>query len=217
MPLTLITPIVSPGGGHFGGAADYSAFDAGGTLRAAGGATCFLDLLQSVTGAQITSPAGDFVQNIPEASVTAKISARYPTDYITTNWQINHNWKLGSSIYPHLHWWQTTANTPHWILGYRWQIQGAAKVTSWTPAIWAENVFDWTAGTLNQITRFPAIVPPEGYGQVSDILQVRLYRDYTNASELFDGGDPVNAGQDIVNMDCHIEVDMFGSATEYAK
>lgn len=213
MPLKAINQLA----GRFGGAANYSQFEADGTLQAQGSATCWRDELQSVTGAQITSPSADFVQNIPEASVTAKTTARYPTDYITTNHQLNHDWKLGSSIYPHLHWWQTTADTPHWVIEYRWQKQGGAKTTAWTPVKWTSNAFAWVSGTLNQITSFGAIAAPSGYGEVSDIVQFRLYRDYTDVSTLFGGGDPVAADQDVVNFDTHIEIDMLGSRQELAK
>lgn len=213
MPLRAINQLA----GWFGDADDYSQFEADGTLQAHGAATCWRDELQSVTGAQITSPSADFQQNVPEASVTAKTSARYPTDYITTNHQLNHDWKLGSAIYPHLHWWQTTANMPNWVLAYRWQKQGGAKETAWTPVKWTSNAFTWTAGTLNQLTSFGAIAAPVGYGQVSDIVQFRLYRDYTNVSGLFSGGDPVAQNQDIVNFDTHLEVDTLGSRQALAK
>jgi len=196
---------------------NYSEFENDGTLIAYGDATCFRDELQSVTGAQITSPSADFQINIPEGSVTAEASARYPADYITTNWQLNHDWKSGTVIYPHIHWWQTTVNEPNWILAYRWQIQSGAKATTWNDLRFSANIFAYTAGTLNQITRFPTITPPVGYGQVSDIVQVRLYRDVTNVSGLFDASETSPVDQDVVNLDVHIEVDMFGSAQEYRK
>lgn len=215
--IIFFSPYPLPAFGDIAGG-NYTQIAYDGTLKSVGNATCYRDELQSVTGAQITSPAGDFVQNIAEASVTAKKSARYPTDYITTNHQLNHDWALGTSIYPHLHWWQTTANTPNWLLAYRWQKQGSAKTTAWTELPWTANAYTWTAGTLNQITKFGAIAAPTGYGEVSDIVQFRLYRDYTDASGKFGGsGDPVDADQDIVNFDTHIQVDMFGSSSEYAK
>ncbi len=74
---------------------DYTQFEADGTMQAYGEAACWRDELQSVIGAAITSPSADFQVNIPESSVTAEATARYPTDYITTNWQINHDWELG--------------------------------------------------------------------------------------------------------------------------
>lgn len=196
---------------------NYTAFEFDGTMIAVGNATCYRDELQSVTGAQIDSPAGDFERIVAEASVRAKTSASYPTDYITGNWQLNHDWALGTSIYPHLHWWQTTANTPNWIFAYRWQKQGSVRTSAWSNVAWTANGFTWTAGTLNQITAFGAIAAPVGYGQVSDIIQFRLYRDYTNVSGLFGAGDPVAANQDIINIDAHIQIDTLGSRQEYIK
>ena len=202
---------------RIGGRGGYSSFEDDGTLQAHGAATCWRDELQSVTGAQITSPSADFQQNVAEASVTAEATARYPTDYITTNWQINHDWVLGSSIYPHIHWWQTEADMPNWLLAYRWQKQGTQKTMDWTELPWIANAAEWTAGTLNQITGFGAIEAPEGDGEVSDIVQIRLYRDVTNVSTKFGGAEASPLDQDIVNLDVHIQVDMFGSREEYQK
>ena len=100
---------------------------------------------------------------------------------------------------------------------HRWQKGGSLKTTAWSPVKWTSNAFDWTTGVLNQITLFGAITAPVGYGQVSDIVQIRLYRDYTNVSTLFTGGDPVNAAQDIMNLNAHINIDTLGSRQEYAK
>jgi hypothetical protein len=196
---------------------NYTEIEADGTVVSYGDALCWLDILQSVTAARLTSPSNDFILNDPEGSITAKTSSRYPADYVSMNIQLNHNWALGTRIHPHLHWWQTTANTPHWMIGYRWQKQGAAKTTAWSIQKWSSNSFTWSAGTLNQITELGTITPPAGYGEVSDIIQFRLYRDYTNVSALFTGGDPVNASQDFVNMDIHYRVDTAGSRLEYEK
>ena len=216
MPLVFLT--FNVGDAQFGTPPDYSQFDADGSLIAYGEATYFRDELQSLITARIESPSSDFQLNAAEGSVTAKISARYPTDYVTMNLQLNHDWLPGTTIFPHLHWWQTTADMPHWVLAHRWQRQGAAKVTDWAPFAWSANIFTYTAGTLSQITRFPGITPAAGtFGPVSDIVQLRLYRDYLNASTLFEGNDPVNASQDIVNLDVHLEIDRQGSRQEYVR
>lgn len=198
-------------------AGNYSEIEADGTYQAVGDASTWRDELQSLASARLLSPAGDIVLNEAEASITFKASARYPTDYALTNHQINHDWELGTNIHPHLHWWQTSAATPNWLIEYRWQKQGSAKTTIWTPAIWTANFAVWSAGTLNQITEFSAIVPPVGYGEVSDILQFRIYRDVTNVSTLFAGAEVGPANQDAVNFDSHIETDTLGSRTEYTK
>lgn len=198
-------------------AGNYTQFEFDGTMVAYGLATCYRDELQSLASATLVSPAGDFELVQAEAAIRAEISARYPTDYVVTNHQLNHDWKLGTNIFPHLHWWQTTANTPNWLIAHRWQKQGSVKTTAWTNVPWAANAFVWSAGELNQITGFGPIVPPVGYGQVSDIVQFRIYRDYTNVSGLFGGADPVAADQLMVNFDTHIQVDTLGSRQEYIK
>ena len=82
---------------------------------------------------------------------------------------------------------------------------------------WATNAFTWSAGTLNQITDFGSITPPVGYNDVSDIVEFRIYRDYTNVSGLFTGSDPVNASQFIINFDVHKRINSLGSREEYSK
>jgi len=196
---------------------NYSMFEPDGTYVAIGLARAYRDEFTSLLATRLTSPAGDFVLNDAEASITVKTSARYPTDFMVMNIQLNHDWSLGTSLGPHLHWWQTTTNTPNWLLGYRWQKENAAKTTAWTLTKWANTNWSWSSGTLNQITLFPDIAAPVGYGQVSDIVQIKLWRDYTNASGLFTGTDPVAANQDILHFDSHIQVDMLGSRSEYLK
>lgn len=196
---------------------DYTEFEADGTMQAVGAATCWRDELQALIGSRLESPASDIVLNLAEGSVTFETGARYPTDYAVINLQLNHDWMLGAAIEGHIHWWQVSANMPNWLLAYRWQIQGGAKVTSWSLLPWSSSVATWTAGTLNQITDFGPITPPVGYGQVSDIVQFRLFRDVTNVSTLFAGADPEAADVDVINFDAHIVVDTLGSRQEYIK
>lgn len=202
---------------EFGTPPDYTEFESDGTMRARGDATCWRDELQPLTALRLTSPAGDFVLNATEVTVTAKNSARYPADFVLTAIQLNHDWELGSVIRPHLHWWQGQAATPNWLLSYRWQRQGQAATAGWTLVPWSSNAFTWAAGTLNQISLFGSITPPVGYGEVSDIIQFKLYRDFTNVSTEFSGGDPVAGDVEMVQFDIHLEVDTLGSRMEYTK
>lgn len=198
-------------------AGHYTDFRFDGTMQAHGNATCWLDELQPLTGARITSPSSDFVINDAEVSVTAKSSARYPTDFISTNLQLNHDWTLGTVISPHLHWWQPSANMPNWLIGHRWQKQGSAKTTAWTLDAWSSNIFVWSAGLLCQITEFPDITPPVGYGQVSDIIQFKLWRDVTNVSAKFPGPEAAPVDKELLHFDIHKNVDMLGSKEEFVK
>ena len=195
----------------------YAMFEEDGTLVFYGNATCWRDELQPLTGSRLESPGSDITLNLAEGAVTFKATATYATDYLTTSLQINHDWQLGSVICPHLHWWQVSSSVPNWLLGYRWQKQGSAKTTAWTNLAISSHIFSYSSGTLNQISEWPDITPPSGYGEVSDIVQFRVYRDTTNASTLFGGADSEAANVDAVNFDIHIEVDTLGSREEYSK
>jgi len=198
-------------------AGNYAEFEADGTLVFYGAAQCWRDELQPLIGSRLESPASDIVLNPAEGSVTFQADATYATDYAFTSLQLNHDWELGSQIHPHLHWWQVSSDVPNWLLGYRWQKQGSAKTTSWTNLPFNSHTYSYSEGTLNQISRCAAITPPVGYGEVSDIIQFRIYRDTTNVSTEFAGADPEDEDVDAVNFDIHIEVDTLGSRQEYSK
>jgi hypothetical protein len=195
-------------------AGDYLNIAADGTTTLIGDATVYRDEYSSLIGQRLESPASDITQNNAEGSLTFDDGCTL-ADYVTMNVQLNHDWKLDSTIYPHLHWWQASANVPNWMIQYRYQDQGSAKTTAWTPIKWSAHIFTYTAGTLNQISRFGSITPSGG--GVSDILQIRLLRDTDNDSTLFDGDDPLAGDVDAVFFDVHIEVDAFGSKEEYVK
>jgi hypothetical protein len=207
-------PQVCGDSGRFGSDVDYSEFEADGTLVFHGEATVWRDELQSLIIQPRMNPASRLALNLAEGALTYKSNA-LSTDYATMNTQLNHDW-AGTQIRPHLHWWQTTIDMPHWVIEYRWQVNGDAQETIWTPAKHESNAFLWTGGTLNQITRFPDVSPPAGYS-LSDIVQIRLIRDTTNAIGLFTGNDPVAVDVDAVNFDVHIEINTTGSREELVK
>jgi hypothetical protein len=202
--------------GTFGTPPNYSEFEADGTLVANGNATVWVDALGSIIGSRLESPASDIVQNTAEGSLTFETGCRYPTDYVTYNLQFNHYRKLASAVEFHIHWWQTTGPMPNWLVAYRWQRNGQLKETTWTEMAWDNNIFTWASGTLNQITELGNVVVPTGDG-ISDILQVRLYRDVTNVSTLFSGVEAGTANSDVLYGDSHIENDTLGSRQEYVK
>jgi hypothetical protein len=199
----------------FGVSPNYAMFDADGTLRLFGNATTYKDELYALVGQRLESPASDLALNLAEASVTFENGARI-TDYVTMDIQLNHDWAVGTPVYPHLHWWQASATLPNWLIQYRWQVNGGTKTTAWTSAARASEAFTYSSGTLNQITKFPTITPPSGSG-LSDILQVRIIRDKINTSGLFGGSDGLAANVDAVSFDIHKKIDGFGSNEEYVK
>lgn len=179
------------------------------------GSTCFNDMLGVMISQRIESPSSNIVQNSSEGTVTFKTTATI-NDYVLINSQIPHSWKLGSLIFPHLHWFQSSATMPNLLIQYRWQKQGSAKTTSWTSQKYTDNAFTYTSGTLNQITKFGSITPPNGYS-LSDIVQFRIVRDTANASGLFSGVDGLASSIETLMFDSHVEWDSMGSPIEYKK
>lgn len=194
---------------------NYSLFEGDGTLKFNGDASVWRDELQSLLLQSYVAPAGDITVNSSEGTVEFKQACNLG-DYVTMNTQINHDYKFGSALHPHLHWWQTTSNIPNWLLQYRWQYNGRPASTSWISQKWSENAFTWTAGTLNQITELGAITPSSDYG-ISSILQLRLLRDGDNDSSAFTSTDLVTGTVSAINLDVHIELDTIGSRQEYSK
>lgn len=187
----------------------------GGRIELIGTATVFDDLPTPLIGQRLESPSSHIVINAAEAALEFKTSCDL-TDYVIAVPQITHRWKLGSVLGLHLHWEQTSATMPNWLLQYRWQKQGQAKTTAWTSLKWVSNAFTYASGTLNQITGFGTITPPVGYN-LSDILDIRILRDVANGSGLFSGADALAVSVLAKSFDPHVEIDSLGSDTEYAK
>jgi len=210
MEINIPTKIGDVSGGN------YSEIESDGTYVAKGDATVFRDELHDMITAGKNNPSAKVVDNYPEGSVTYGSNADL-TEYVIMNVQLNHDWKLGTDIEPHIHWWQTSSDMPNWLIEYRWQRGCQSKTTAWTAMPWSSNACTYTSGTICQITSFGTITPPTGYGEVSDIVQFRIYRDTDNDSGEFDGNDPENSDVDAMHFDVHIECDTLGSRQLYAK
>jgi hypothetical protein len=212
---------IGSSGAHEGGltigdlaGGDYTGFDADGSVTFNGSATVFRDELGDITKLKVAGTG--ISESLAGGTIGLMTSCDYANDYLVANFQLNHDRKTGAPIYPHVHWFQTQNNTPNFLFQYRWQLNGAAKVTAWSNLRMTTNAFTYVSGTLNQITRGAGITPPAG-DNVSTILQVRFTRDKTNASGAFTGSDTHTATADITSLDIHIEVDAVGSRAEYTK
>ena len=155
-------------------------------------------------------------QNNSENVVEFTNSAVASNDYLYLNVQLNHDKDLTASIYPHIHFFQANNNAPNFILYYRWQINGGAKVTSWSPLKCNTLAFTYTSGTLNQIAYSLPIAVPVGTS-LSDILQFRIARDTANVSTLFSGADPYTGTVGIMAFDVHFMINSLGSTDEFSK
>jgi hypothetical protein len=104
----------------FGSATDYTQFTADGTMQAFGTATCFRDELNDLIKGATQNPSSHLVFDYTEGTLDFKDNCDL-NDWALMNVQINHDWKLGTDIEPHLHWFQNSVNMPNWMIQYRWQ------------------------------------------------------------------------------------------------
>jgi hypothetical protein len=197
---------------------NYSKFETDGTLEFNGDAEVWDDILGPINTNQLVNPSARIQVDNTESSVTFK-STCDTGDWAWMNVQMSHSWKQvsGANVHPHIHWWQTSANTPNWLVQYRWQRNGDAKTTAWTDFALTTNAFTYVSGTLCQITGDPTgIAPPTGFS-ISDIIQLRIIRDVANGSGAFSGAETSPIDQDAISVDLHYEKNTVGSRQEFVK
>jgi hypothetical protein len=198
---------------RIGGATDYAEFEIDGTLVFYNAATYWHDLEGG--GAQLKTQGTGVSFNGTDNTLDFTTSANL-SDYGFNNYQINHEWKAGSTIYPHIHWKQKQNNTPNWLIKYRWQRNGQAETTAWSNYKCNTNAFTYVSGTLMQISYGAGITPPANYG-ISDILEIQIFRDNTNASGVFSGTNNYTVTAGASSVDIHLECDTLGSRTQFTK
>jgi len=199
---------------HMGGVTHYSEFDATGHLTMAGDARPWRDELGDVTGLRVQGVG--ITENFAEGTKDFLTSAAL-TDYLYCNVQLNHDKDLATAIYPHVHWFQVEANTPNWLLQYRWQIGGVAKVTAWTSIKCNTNEYAYPGGTISQLSYCAAIAVPVGTG-LSDIVQFRVLRDNAGADAQYGGvADPYTVTASMMSFDVHLILNSIGSTDQDAK
>lgn len=193
---------------------DNTSIEADGTLKFNGRATVFTDMVAA--SANVKTQGNRIVFDDAENAITFPNTCVYNTDWVWFSLQLPHTWKLGSTIYPHIHYQQTNNATPNFLYEYRWQTHGQTKTTAWTKLPQTTNVFGYLSGTLNQIIKGAGITPPVNAG-LSDIIQFRISRDMNNSSGAFSGNDLYTGSVTAISADVHIEQDTIGSRNEYIK
>jgi len=202
-----------------GDSSNYSEVRTDGTQRLVGDATCWQDMVGDLFGKALASVLGKVDFDYDENALKFQSGGSITTtnDRVGSNLQINHNFKVGSSITfrPHVHWFQNVATgavTPFVLtMRYRLQRNGQTKATAWTTVTCdvgagGDDIFDFTGesdGDYNQLSRFPDIVID---CNVSDTIQFQMARTDSESGDML-----------VYFMDMHGEVDSFGSDEEIAK
>lgn len=137
--------------------------------------------------------------------------------------QMPHDYKEGSTIYPHIHWSSTSApgtNRVKWVMDYQWVNFGDNYAATGTTSVYGTKLAENDAVSL---TAFQHTITPMNTGgvdrtgisgtgkKVSSILLCHFYRQGGDATDTFSGSAA------LLSVDFHYEIDSFGSDNQYTK
>lgn len=160
-------------------------------------------------GLRLDSPSGRLAYNVAEKGVDfADTSLNTDGDGLHVATQTTHKMKLGSTLHPHIHFFQNQATLPAWKLNYRVYENGQLVPASFTELSVIETVFNYASGTLAQIVVFPTI-DMSAFDQVSTMLDFRITRE--SASDTYTGNALIK------EFDMHYEIDTPGSRQRFIK
>jgi hypothetical protein len=179
-----------------------------------GTATCWDDIRVAGTALRAGTTAPTLGAFGPSGSLRALLfeSGKHQEAHVEI--QMPHNWKLGSRIYPHVHWTPTnaTAGNVVWELEYAWKgvdsVFGAPSNMASDAAASSGTAWKHTLTKLKEGGN--DYIDGTGRG-LSSMIVCRLHR---NAGA---GSDNLSADVALLEFDIHYEVDGFGSKTETAK
>ena len=172
-------------------------------ITLSGSGTVFEDLrVSAIQGKQgaTAKPDFDYTENalmFPDNDSTEIV-------YIVV--QMPHQWKEGSTIYPHVHYLNQGLYQVFYELRYRWaSIHSSFPAAAYLPMF--SQLYN-TNGTYHNLAY--AATGISGAGQsISSILLIELYRDVRTGDQT---GDAITYSFDI-----HYEIDAMGSKAEKAK
>lgn len=200
------------------------AIEADGTFRLNGDATVWDDLMvypDATTKSGSYSPTWTrFAQNGSSQGVFLWMFSNTTEQELYFTIQIPHGYKLGSSIYPHVHW-TTISGTPsgtNVVWGLEYTMIKIGGTFNSTTTLMTSNTIITPIGTptgtkQHLITAFGAIsggTAPNDI-DVSTVLVCRLYRMVGDTNDTFAN----SVG--LLGFDIHYEKDTEGSRTQYEK
>jgi len=124
--------------------------------------------------------------------------------------QMPHNYKLGTNIYPHIHWQQMNGNSVVWKLEYKWFNKGGLVPAGFTAVTANSQRYTWSAGNLHQYDSWAAL-SGAAINELSSVLLIKVFRD-DNVDAGAGGGDAL-----AFEFDVHYQLDTIGSKTEFDK
>lgn len=201
-----IVPLTT--GTKIGGADNHTLISSAGNMTFGGTATYWDDLFCGGLNVKLGGSAdptlttfigGVKLYSFPDGSMKE----------VFATFQMPHNWKIGSTISPHVHWAASTTNAANcrWGLEYEWQDNGDTFAGTTTDYIAVAG-----SGTAKkaQISDF-TYISGAGISALGSVLVCRIFRDGGNGADGFTGD------AFLLGFDIHIECDSLGSNEEYTK
>lgn len=129
--------------------------------------------------------------------------------------QMPHNWKEGSTIYPHVHWSPQSSGTGAvvWGFEYSWVNYNPTTPVAFPNTTVVTTTAPVASGDTDKhlLASFPSITPSTSQDKISSILMCRFWRKSADAADTYSG----NAA--LLSFDIHYEIDGFGSNTDFIK
>lgn len=206
--------ISSNGVTTIGGTTNHIKIEADGTIVMEGTATIFDDLRvtldKGANSALLDYLSGSSGPQIWFFRNNAAVEA------MSFTVQLPHSWKEGTTIYPHLHWIpkNTAGGNVEWNFEYTWANYEAATPQVFpaitTSTVVASGPFTASTSLITALTTSNAGIVATGK-KISSILVCRIWRDASRAADTY----AADAG--LLFLDFHIEMDTFGSRSEFVK
>jgi len=188
----------------FGDAVNYTAFEADGTMIMSGSATVWEDLRFPATAINpvgAPSPMGFDTTRIAFTAATGQ------TQTIAVVAQLPHSWKIGSTIYPHVHWQPTTTNTGSvlWRIEYKWNDLNTVEPANFIPL----DVSQVASGSAYMHQLIGWTISGSAISNISSLLTILVSR--------IGGSDSYTGTALLKEFDIHYEVNTLGSRTPLSK
>lgn len=177
----------------------------GTAIRLTGAATCWDDIVFEMTPLRAKNPANASKPDWDSTNNGYLFPRNDATEWVYITAQLPHRYKEGSTIYPHVHVQQGRNEQAVFKIDYQWYNIGSTVPVA---ATYTMNTYGTTyvSGTIGQLIKGAAGIAGTGK-TISSILKMKLYRD-----------DNAYAADMLLDQfDIHIEIDGFGSETEYSK
>ena len=166
------------------------------------------DDLQS--SASTINPPG--TTGVPEKLATGELAFdSVGVEQIVVTHQLEHGWREGSEIRPHVHWGKSDTNTGDVVWQMRYRILSTNQVpgawTDWLDIVGSSSALD---DTTKMLIDYWAPIDMGGFG-ISTLVIYQIRRDPTN------GSDDYGSDAYLYSFDTHIQKDAAGSLQEYVK